>query len=234
MDSNALLSTCNVLKQSIFSLLQTCLDAWENGARASGFYCIQGNDGHFHKLYCDLASEPGWAWTLVMSQTLGNRDEQFAQIGFLVDSPRNAEFPNWEAYRLPLNRMKELRSHLTHWRVTCSFPSFGVDHRDYTRAEFKQFDLLAFNANRRCKLVEYMDIRGHACQQCTAAWGQDKNDFLTHRSDVNNGCTRGETPNHVKAEQAFGRYKKGRNPRFRCTAGDSSVTSYWFGSRLKC
>lgn len=217
----------------IFLLLQSCLEAWENGARASGFYCIQANDGHFHKLFCDLTSEAGWVWTLVMSQTLGKRNKKFARKGFLVDSPRNAETPNWEAYRLPLNRMMELRSHSTHWRVTCSFPSFGVDYRDYTRAEFEQFDLLTFKANRRCKPVEFMDVRGHACQQCTAAWSQDKNDFLTHRSDVNHSCTRGQTPRHVKAEQTFGRYKKGLNPKFRCTSGDSAVTSYWFGSRVK-
>lgn len=168
-----------------------------------------------------------------MSQTLGNRNEQFTQRGLLVDSPKNAEIPNWQAYRLPLSRMKELRSHSTHWRVTCSFPSFGVDYRDYVRAEFEQFELLTFKANRHCKQVEYMDVRGHACQQCTAAWGQDKDDFLTHRSDVANGCDRSKTPQNVNGEQTFGRYKKGRNPKFRCTAGDSATTNYWFGSRLK-
>ena len=183
-------------------------------------------------MYCDLASESGWVWTLVMSMTLGNRNEQFAQKGFLADSPRNAEIPNWQTYRLPLTRMMELRSHSSHWRVTCSFPTLGVDYRDYARAKFEEFELLSFKANRRCKLMEYMDVRGHACHQCTAAWAQDKNDFLTHRSGVDHGCTRRQTPKHVNGEQTFGRYKKGRNPKFRCTSGDSAVTSYWFGSRF--
>lgn len=209
---------------------RSCLEAWERGARTSGFFCIQGNDGHLHKMYCDLASEPGWAWTLVMSQALRNTEEQFTQNGLMVDTPKNTEIPNWQAYRLPLSKMEELRITSTHWRVTCSFPSVGVDYRDYVRVEFAQFDLLTFRAGRACKQVEYINIRGHACQQCTTAWGQKGNLFLTHRSDVN-ACDRGATPDHINSEQAFGRYKKGLNPEFRCTAGDSSTTNYWFGSR---
>ncbi|KAJ7372429.1 hypothetical protein OS493_018932 [Desmophyllum pertusum] len=211
---------------------RSCLEAWEQGARASGFFCIQDNDGHLHKVYCDLASEPGWVWTLITSQSLRNREEQFAQAGLLVDSPKNAELPNWQAYRLPLNRMVELKSRSTHWRVTCSFPSQGVDYRDYLRVEFERFDVLTFVAGRVCKQVEYIDIRGHVCQQCTTAWGQKIELFLTHRSDVNE-CDRGSTPDHISSEQSFGRYKKGRNPEFRCTSEDSSTTNYWFGSRLK-
>ena len=167
-----------------------------------------------------------------MSQALRNKDEQFTQEGLMVDSPKNTEVPNWQAYRLPLSRMEELRSRSTHWRVTCSFLSVGLDHRDYLRAELAQFDPLTFKAGRACKQVEYIDIRGHASQQCTTAWGQKEKEFLSHRSDVNE-CDRGSTPDHINSEQAFGRYRKGLNPEFRCTAGDSATTNYWFGSRLK-
>ena len=182
-------------------------------------------------MYCDLTSEPGWAWTLVMSQSLQNSEEPFARSGLLVNLPRNAETPNWNAYRLSLGRMDELRNWSTHWRVTCNFPSQVVDYRDYLRVEFEQFDVLKFAAPRVCKQVEYMNVRGHACQQCTAAWGQKIDLFLTHRSDVNE-CDRGRTPGFIKSEQTFGRYKKGRNPKFRCTSGSSSTTNYWFGRRL--
>ena len=220
-----------MLHLSHYKKPRSCLEAWNKGARASGFFCIQDNDGHLRKVYCDLASEPGWAWTLVTSQSLLNSEEQFAQKGLLVDSPKNAELANWQAYRLPLRKMEELRSRSTHWRVTCNFPTLGVDYRDYVRAEFAKFDILTFLVGRVCKEVEYIDIRGHACQQCTAAWGQKNDLFLTHRSDVND-CGRGSTPDHITGEQSFGRYKKGRNPKFRCTSGSSSTTNYWFGSKL--
>lgn len=182
-------------------------------------------------MYCDLASEPGWAWTMVTSQSLCSREEKFASVGLLVDSPETAEMANWQAYRLPLRKMEELKSQSTHWRVTCSFPTLGVDYRDYVRAEFQKFDILTFSAGRACKEVEYMDVRGYNCQQCTAAWGQKKNDFLTHRSDVNT-CGRSSTPDHLNGEQTFGRYRKGRNPNFRCTSANSSTTNFWFGHKL--
>ena len=208
-----------------------CVEAWESGARASGFFCIQDSVGYLQKVYCDLASEPGWAWTLVMSQSLRNSAEPFAQSGLLVDLPKNAELPNWEAYRLPLNRMKDLRKQSTHWRVTCNFPSQAVDYIDYARVEFEQFDVLTFAGGRICKQVEYINIRGHVCQQCSVAWGQKTYLFLTHRSDVSD-CDRGKTPGYIKDEQTFGRYRKGRNPQFRCTSEDSATTNYWFGGRL--
>ena len=107
-----------------------------------------------------------------------------------------------------------------------------MDYRDYVRVEFSHFDLLTFVAARDCKQVEYINVRGHACQQCTAAWGQKADLFLTHRSDVNDDCDRGATPGHTIQEQTFGRYKKGLNPEFRCTEGDSATTNYWFGSKL--
>ena len=182
-------------------------------------------------MYCDLASEPGWAWTLVTSQGLSNREEQFASVELLVDSPKNTEMANWQAYRLPLSKMTKLKSQSTHWRITCSFPTLGVDYKDYVRAEFQKFNILTFMAGRECKEVEYIDVRGHNCSQCTVAWGQKNNLFLTHRSDVNE-CGRGSTPHNIDGEQTFGRYKKGRNPKFRCTSTNSSTTNYWFGHKL--
>lgn len=210
---------------------RSCVEVWERGARVSGLFCVQDSVGNLQKVYCDLASEYGWVWTLVMSQSLENRNETFAQSGLLVDTPKNAEIPNWDAYRLSRNTMEELRNLSTHWRSTCNFQSQPVDFRDYVRAEFKQFDVLTFVAGRICKKMEFMSIRGHACQQCTAAWGQRIHLFLTHRSDVNE-CERGGTPGHITPEQTFGRYKKGLNRDFRCTAGESATTNYWFGSKL--
>ncbi|XP_044169539.1 uncharacterized protein LOC122953648 [Acropora millepora] len=35
--------------------------------------------------------------------------------------------------------MKSLQSHSTHWRATCSYPTHGVDFRDYVRGNFAGF-----------------------------------------------------------------------------------------------
>lgn len=206
--------------------------------RTSGLFCIQDNNGDLYKVYCDLASEHGWAWTLVMSQTLRNKKEPFTQSSFYINKPMNPEAPNWDAYRLPLESMEALRSKSTHWRITCSFdPSSVINYRDYVRAKFKKFDLLAYDGDSTCEEVEYINVHGHNCENCTAVWYQYNGYFLTHRSALDL-CDFGKAPNSVidsyyrTSEQNFGRYRGRINHNFRCTTNDFSSTNYWFGSRV--
>ena len=178
------------------------MEVWKRGTHASGVFCIRDSVGRLRKMYCDLDSESGWAWTLVMSQSLENSAETFAQSGLFVDLPMNADTPNWNAYRLPLKEMGASGNLSTHWRVTCNFPTQTVDHRDYAQVEFKQFHVWTFVEARICKQMEYINIRDHTCQQCSVAWEQKKLLFLTNRSNVN-GCDRGRTPGSLVGEQTL-------------------------------
>ena len=161
-----------------------------------------------------------------MSQSMLNRAQPFTQSLFSLNHPMNARAPNWEAYRLPLARMEELRSQSTHWRITCSFPSSGVDYRDYVRVEFANFELLTFQGREACKEVEYINVRGHNYEHCTSVWWQnEKNNgkFLVHVSSTER-CELGASSNFVGPhEHSFGRYRQYRN--------DFATTNYWFGGR---
>ena len=188
------------------------------------------------KVYCDFTSEPGWAWTLVMSESLQNVGKPFTRRGLFTNEPMSPEVPNWEAYRLQLDRMKGLRSESTHWRITCSFdPASVVDYRDYVRAKFKNFDLLTYRGDKTCELVDYINVYGHSCEKCTAVWYQSDGYILVHRSYQNN-CEFGRAPGSIQdndrySEQNFGRYEV-YNPNFRCTSSSSATTNYWFGLRV--
>ena len=170
-----------------------------------------------------------------MSQSMLNRARPFAKSSFSLNHPMNARAPNWEAYRLPLARMEELRSQSTHWRITCSFPSSGVDYRDYVRAEFAKFDLLTFQGSEACKEVDYINVRGHDCGHCTSVWWQNEGNhgkFLVHVSNIES-CELGASPNSIGPyDHSFGRYTQTPNPNHRCTSGDSATTNYWFGGRV--
>ena len=188
------------------------------------------------KVYCDFTSEPGWAWTLVMSESLQNIGKPFTRQALFANEPMSSEVPNWEAYRLQLDRMKGLRSESTHWRITCSFdPASVVDYRDYVRAKFKNFDLLTYRGDETCELVDYINVHGHSCEKCTAVWYQSDGYILVHRSYQNN-CEFGRAPGSIQdndrySEQNFGRYEV-YNPNFRCTSSSSATTNYWFGLRV--
>ena len=171
-----------------------------------------------------------------MSESLQNVQKPFTQRGLFKNEPMNPDVPNWEAYRLQLDRMKGLRSESTHWRITCSFdPASVVDYRDYVRAKFQNFDVLTYKGSKTCKLVDYINVHGHSCENCTAVWYQTGELILTHKSDENL-CEFGSTPESIQnnkgnSEHNFGRYRV-YNPNFRCTSSMSATTNYWFGSRV--
>ena len=178
-----------------------------------------------------MNSEAGSAWTLVMSFAFGNRlMQQFGASGAMQnDRPVNEHSPNWNLYRMSLTQMNHLKSQSTHWRVTCSFPTHKVDYTDYVRAKFTDFDIMKFRGSGICKKVEYINVRGHQCAQCTSRWWQV--DYAAHLDSSYTGCqflpTKGSVPN----EDNFGRYNN-HNNKFRCAAGPFSTTNWWFGGYL--
>ena len=83
------------------------------------------------------------------------------QNPFKYNAPQNEDTLNWDLYRPCLARMRFLQTHSTQWRATCSYPTHGIDFRDYRHGNFKDFNIFDFVGERQCKKVEYVNIRGH-------------------------------------------------------------------------
>ncbi|XP_028403794.1 uncharacterized protein LOC114526401 [Dendronephthya gigantea] len=213
---------------------RSCLDHLKKGHNSDGYYTIydfQTND--LILVYCDMTSEAGSAWTLVMSYAFKNRNmNQMTRRTLGQDAPVNENSPNWNLYRMSPSQMAYLKSQSTHWRSTCSFPSYKVDYTDYVRAKFTDFDIMTLLGHGICKKVEYVNIRGHQCAQCTSKWWQVSNVFAPHIDSSFSGCqfvpTQGSTP----SENNFGFYLDGYNRKFRCSSGPLSTTNWWFGGYL--
>ena len=180
-----------------------------------------------------MTSEPGSAWTLVMSYALKSRNMLvIARTTMPQNNPVNEHSPNWNIYRMSFSQMTHLKSRSTHWRATCSFPSYKVDYTDYVRAKFTDFDIMTFLGAGICKKVEYVNIRGHECAQCTTKWWQINNVFAPHIDSSRSGCQFVPTHGSVSTENNFGFYTEAYNRKFRCSAGALSTTNWWFGGYL--
>ena len=177
--------------------------------------------GNTLTVYCDMNSEAGAAWTLVESFALKNaKMPQLKAHGLTTNAPVNEKSPNWNLYRMTLDKMNHVKSQSTHWRATCSFPTHGVDYTDYVRAKFADFDIVTYVGTGLCKKVEYVNIRGHRCAHCTSIWWQHHT-IAAHTSTT--GCNLRST-----GEDSFGFYGS-INSKFRCTSGPTSTTNWWFG-----
>lgn len=182
-------------------------------------------------MFCDLTSETRAGWTLIMSGRTPVSN-LFKTVPLYVDKPVNETSPNWDAFRLSLAKMKQLRSSSTHWRTTCSFQLDGLVYRDHVRAKLSDFDPIDFKGLGICKRVEYVNIRGYSCSDCDMAWWQVDSEVLHHDSSASR-CGFDPSSGAAASEDDFGLYKQ-INPKFRCTELErESTTNLWFGSYLE-
>ena len=178
-----------------------------------------------------MTSERNSAWTLVLSYSYGNVSNFRKSLteSFSVD----VDNPNWNHYRLPRKKMKTVMEISTHWRITCSFPVFGVDYIDYLRASFIDFDPLGFHTSGDgvCKKVEVINIRNYNCKNCTALFKQEKLIEPLHYYDYEKLCYfGGMIDRNLNKNEYFGKYEIKRvDPLFRCTSGPKQTTNMWFG-----
>jgi len=186
----------------------------------NGFYWLFDDQNQRYVAYCDLSSEPGAAWTLVVSWNKAPKGlPHFWYKTLLQDAPVNHNTPNWNVYRQTLARMKSLRNRSTHWRATCSFNLIKeIDYRDYLRGKFSDFDIMTFLGVGKCFPVEYVNIRGHAAGSGTTAqfWQIHNANFL-HIDSTASGCGFKPNAGAVTTEDNFGYYHR-FNSNFRCTA----------------
>lgn len=209
----------------------SCLDYLSRGASICGMYKLYDNAGNSYPAYCDMKSEPGTAWTLVMSWANMNRAlPSFRTVPLNGNAPVNENAQNWNLYRLSVARMRSLQAHSTHWRATCSYPIYGVDFRDYIRGNFKDFNVVDFSGSGKCMKVEYVNIRGHMRMHLTARVWQSTSVFW-HIDSSHSGCQFDPRSGAVSSEDNFGFYLY-INPKFRCNEGPHSTTQWWFGAHL--
>ena len=182
-------------------------------------------------VYCDFASEPDAAWTLIQSHSLQNNNAFKWKPFYLHDMPINQDAPEWNNYRLSMSRMKSIQDVSTHWRATCNFSTVGVAYRDYIRVPLESLDLLVEpDANTFCLLTEFVDVRGNKCVNCTVLISYGHGMGYTLHMDSYHGPERGcDFGGGIFDEDNFGLYSK-QNPAFRCTSSMSSTTQFWLGS----
>ena len=144
---------------------------------------LYDTSGNSFPAYCDFKSEPGFAWTLVMSWANKYRAlSTFQSNTFKKNTPVNENSLIWNMYRLSLTRMRSLQAHSTHWRATCSYPTHGVDFTDYVRGNFKDLNIVEYlKDGKPCKKVELLNIRGDMGIYLTAPFWQSTSYPFTHR-----------------------------------------------------
>jgi len=215
------------------------MDYLRNGASVNGIYTITDNGEDSYPVFCDLTSEPGSAWTLIVSQALKHRDmPEFCTIVLAANAPLNENKPNWEAYRLSWNRMNHLSQQSTHVRLTTGFTKYGIDHRDYARAKYTDVSFVQKSEITTCVPFEYINVRGFDGSNITGyvKGGTDNHSFgvLVWTSNCQLRADNGS----VSGESAFGAYCRfiirpnDANHNFRGSESDSSTTEYWLGGYL--
>lgn len=105
----------------------------------------------------------------------GSRSESFAKTSFQGGGFKNQHKPNWEKYRIGKGRMWIVKAQSSHWRVTCDFPNFGVDCKDYARAPCKNLNPLKYDASGECREMEYINIGDITVQSAKQPGGRQKN-----------------------------------------------------------
>ena len=78
--------------------------------------------------------------------------------------------------------------------------------------------------------MEYVDVRGNNCFNCTMPWFQSKLLFFHTESVGPTNCQKSiaDGSDYVWLEDNFGFYLT-RNSKFRCTETLDSTTNMWFG-----
>ena len=69
---------------------RSCKDLAINGAKTSGMHLLYDSQNNLFPVYCDFESEAGYAWALIESFSLANRN-QFKDYRFGVDHPVNED-----------------------------------------------------------------------------------------------------------------------------------------------
>lgn len=218
--------------------LRSCHDTLTSGRHNNRIYKIRNATNGTLNVYCDFNAEPGAAWTLVQSYTL-EKGQNSSENDIFSRKPLSHDFAvnetslgDWSSYRLSLANMQLIRSQSTHWRVTCNFPTVGVDFRDYARASLVDVNVMKPDGTGDCRRFEFVNIRGNQCINCSAftALSWSKAPMVRTYDQRSEPCDFDGKPNAGKPhDRNFGYYRANTDKAFRCSATKKSTTQYWFG-----
>ena len=128
--------------------------------------------------------------------------------------------------------MNSTLSHSTHIRATCNFNTDGLVTKDYLRAKTIHLEILLLKVDR-CVKMEYINVRGYDCDDCTAKmtqnnWHPHFDSYYVYPcsfTSVRNGSIK--LPG---GEDNFGYYDT-RNSLHRCMSGNNATTQWWLGEQ---
>lgn len=218
--------------------MKSCKDVASKGSRSTpspGIYTILDNNFKPFQVFCDFeqAILTSWSWTLVQSYAL-HENQNFLWTSLREDAPKMPKNPNWLLHRLGKPEMSSIREQSTKWRITCCHDTAdGVDYQDYVRGSISEVDLLDFEG-KQCVTVDYINIRGQSCRNCTAYVFQK---VATFHFPSNKGECDFQTTGFKdcpkiglrKFESNFGFYGCA-NELHRCSASPNATTQIWFGA----
>nr|XP_058954633.1 uncharacterized protein LOC131781942 [Pocillopora verrucosa] len=214
---------------------RSCQDYKAAGSTASGLYTVDDDNNQTFQVFCDFDSEPGFAWNLIESFSLSNKDRFQENIVFYDDYQAiSGGAPNWQAYLIKRPYLLWLRDHSTHWRATCRYNTDGTVYTDYLRALLEDFDIIRdvpLKADT-CRPYEYVNIRGNECVNCTAFTGYKKGSYPLHVDSyhTHRSCDFDVSKTAISSEDNFGHYYS-TNLKFRCTSNSGDTTQLWIGGK---
>ena len=211
------------------NVVESCR-GYNNGGRIPGVYKIFDKNMRLFDVYCDFDFNSSLAWTLIQSYQLQNNSlfkSQPLMNHFLV----HENTPRWDAYRIAKYRMRTIQADTGKFRVTCNYNTDGVVYRDYLQASNVQMDILTQVNSSNCLWVEWINVRGESCMNCTANVRQYLNGIFHFDSYYTGDCDfkpSGSKSCSGGGEDNFGIYEC-VNTAHRCSSSPSATTQIWFG-----
>ena len=198
---------------------------YSKGTRVTGKYMVFDVTMKLFKVFCDFDSNSSTTWTLIQSY------QRHVDVkGLFDDMPLNQENPSWNKYRLTKSRMGSIQNDSTKWRITCQYQKhMQLGSSEYVRGENEKMDILIRNSG--CFTVEYINVRGYSCSNCTAFFWQS-NIYPLHFYSF----TRNETncdfrpPVGYNCADYFGAYDC-LDRKHSCSESSKATTQIWFGGQ---
>ncbi|CAH3032749.1 unnamed protein product [Porites lobata] len=210
------------------------------GERKSGLYKIIDDRNQSFQVFCDFDSEPGFAWNLIQSFSLSQKQVNYkiifiSRIFFFSDYTEavSGDHPNWHAYLIRRNYFEWLGTQSTHWRATCRYDTDGVVYTDYMRTSLANCNVLTLPTNfyGQCFQFEFINIRGHECVDCTVPLWQNKGVWPLHTDTSFHLCEFNGKQGALNSEDNFGFYGV-VNSQHRCSNNSLSTTQFCVSNSL--
>lgn len=170
-------------------------------------------------------------WTLIQSYKLEEKSPFWRP--FSIDFPLNENDFSWSEYRLSKSRMKSIQKYSTKWRFTCCYDTDGVVYTDFALGTKHKMNVLTFYNSGGCVTMEFINVRGKECRNCTANWIQGSGQALNFNPESRlhlTKCDFSPTGPLECEENYFGNYEC-PNSEHRCSSSHKATTQTWLGGK---